>query len=354
MQILLAFLLMIFNIIAGILPAVLIILLFLYDGLEITHFDSFLFGVKVLLFCISFVLCLYISLDILFGFTVFSKTRKLKSYRFSMRYGNICQKPFEEIKEIFKIPETQLLISPDAEEKAYTVASIGKSFICITTGALDSLRMKTQSDEEFQVVLKGLLARQAIIFAGGDHLVQAIFGINKSVTKVTKLVNSLFFKLCGKILSFIPVLGIYLQKVCHFLNKSIGAFLEGINIFLMIIFKIFTSMITGRDECYYDAKASEIVGGKSVAKALSFTEKPDYKLFSTSTNIHKRIKKISDITKKEKFSFDSSFQKTMVFISIIALFCFVIFLAYEIKIWRIFHFGQHVLNSVHQNMEAKT
>ena len=353
MQILLAFLLMIFNIIAGIVPAVLIILLFLYDGLEIAHFDSFLFGVKVLLFCISFVLCLYIALDILFGFTVFSKTRKLKSYRFSMRYGKICQKPFEEIKEIFKIPETQLLISPDAEEKAYTVASIGKSFICITTGALDSLRMKTQSDKEFHEVLKGLLARQAMIFAGGDHLVQAIFEINKSVTKVTKWFNSLFFKLCGKIFSIIPVVGIYLQKICHFLNKSIGVFLEGINILLMIIFKVFTSITAGRDECYYDAKASEIVGGESVAKALSFTEKPDYKFFSTSTNIHKRIKKISGIKKKEKFSFDGSFQKTIVFISIVALFCLVIFLAYEIKIWRIFHFGQYFLNSIQENMEAK-
>ena len=350
MQIILAFLLMIFNIIAGILPAVLIILLFLYDGIQIAHFDSFLFGVKVLLFCISFVLCLYIMLDILLGFTVFSKTRKLKGYRFSIRYGKICQKPFEEIKKIFKIPETQLLISPDAEEKAYTVASIGKSFICITTGALDSLRMKAQSDEEFQEVLQGLLARQAVLLSEGGHLVQAIFAINTSVTKVTKWVNSLFFKLCGKIISIIPIIGVYLQKICYFLNKGITVFLEGINIFLMIIYKIVTSITAGRDECYYDAKASEVIGGESVAKALSFTEKPDYKFFSTSTNIHKRIKKISGIEKKEKISFNGSFQKTTVFISIISLFCLLFFLAYEIKIWRIFHFEEYFLSTVQENI----
>ena len=346
MQIILAFLLMIINVVAGILPAVLLILLFLYDGIQITHFNLFIFGIEVVLFCISFILCLYIVLDILFGFTVFSKTSKLKGYKFSMRYGKICHKPFEEIKTTFRIPTTNLLISPDIQEKAYTVASIGKSFICVTTGALDSLRMKCQTDEEFQEVFKGLIARQAIILTEGHHLVQAVFEINTSVTKLTKWTNSLFFKLFGKALSIIPVVGVALQKICNFANKGISFILECINIFLVVIYKVITSITAGIDDSYCDEKASEIVGGKIVAKALSFTEKADYKLFSTATNIHKRIKKIAGIEKKLKPQIGGSLPKIMVFIAIISLFALVFWLAYQIKIWRIFHLTELFLDGV--------
>ena len=350
MQIILAFFLIMLNMIAGILPATFLILLFLYDGIQISHLESFIFVMKVLLCCTSFALCLYIILDALLGFAVFSKTKKLQEYQHSMRYGKICQKPFDEIKEIFKIPETQLLISPNAQEKTCTVSSIGKSCICITTGTLYSMRIKTQSDEEFQEVIKAVLARQFVIIATGDTIIQKMFEMNALIVRIAKSTNTIFFKFCGKILSIIPVIGITLQKICHTANKSIVAFLEVINVSLMIVYKVFTSIAAGRDECYYDAAASEIVGGASVAKALSFTEKPDDKFFSTSTNIHKRIKKIAGIEKKEKFSFDGSFQKTILFISIIALICLLFFLAYQIKIWRIFHFGEYFLSSVQENI----
>ncbi len=338
MQIILAFLLMILNVVAGILPAVLFIFLFLYDGISVAHFDTFVFGIKVLLFCISFILCAYIVLDVVFGFTVFSKTRKLKGYKFSMRYSKLCHTPFEEIKQIFQIPSTKLMISPDAEEKAYTVASIGKSFICVTTGALDSLKMKSQSDEEFQEVFKALIARQAVTLMEGHHLVQSVFDINKSVTSFTKWVNALFFRFCGGVFKIIPVVGVPLQQICFVASKSIAFVLEGINLALLLIYKIATSISAGIDDSYCDCIAAETVGGTSVAKALSFTEKADYKIFSTATNIHKRIKKVAGIAKKDKPTTTGSFQKTMVFLSIIALIAMVFWLAYQIKIWQIFHF----------------
>ena len=134
--------------------------------------------------------------------------------------------------------------------------------------------------------------------------------------------------------------------MCHFLNKGISLILEGINIFLLVIYKIITSITAGIDDSYCDEKASEIIGGTTVAKALSFTEKADYKFFSTATNIHKRIKKISVIAKKPKPQLGGWLSQMMIFISIIALFASVFWLAYQIKIWQIFHLTDTFLASV--------
>ena len=338
MQIILSFLVMILNIIAGILPVVLIIILFLYDGIQIAQIDSLIFGIKAFLFCISFALCLYIILDALLGFAVFFKTKKLQEYQNSMTYGKLCQQPFEEMQKIFAIPETKLLISPDARAKTYTVASVGKSFICITTGTLHSLRTNTQSDEEFQELLLALFARQFVIISSGGSLVRTIFEINASILKITKRINALFFSFCGNFFSIIPVIGTKLQTISRFFSKNIMLFLEVVNFFLTMACKIFTNITIGSNEYYYDAKTSEIVGGESVAKALYFTVKPDHKFFSTSTNIYKRIKKISAIQKKEKIFLNGLIQKAMEFLSVMVLFCLIILFAYQIKIWRIFYF----------------
>jgi len=341
----LAFVLTIANVFAGIVPAILFILLFLYDGIHIAHFDTLLFGIKILLSFVSFVFCSYIVLDIIFGFSLFSKTRKMHSYKLNTRYGKLCGEVFNAIKLLFNIPKANLLILESAEEKVYTIASMNRSFICITTGMLDSINIKSQNPEEFCELLKAMLARKAIFLAEGDYLSQAIFEMNGSVTKVVKWVNSLFFNIIGKILGIIPVVGVFFAKICYFFNKIIELLFDGVNFVLLLIYRFFTIILTSKDEKYYDTKAAEALGGEIVAKALSFTQKADYKIFSTSANIHKRIKKVAKIVKKEHFTISDSMQKGTVSFMIIMLFVSFAFFAYEVKIWKVYDFFGKILQN---------
>ena len=143
----LLFLIVVINLCFSILPFILLTALFTYDGMTMGYLLKILFLIKVIFFFISFLFCVYIILDIIFGFSLLRERLKVKHYRLSLRYGSLLKKPLEEIRKILHTNNIKLMISSNSEVRSYIIASMGRGMVCLTTGLLDAVRLRTENDE---------------------------------------------------------------------------------------------------------------------------------------------------------------------------------------------------------------
>ncbi len=341
----LLFFIVVVNLCFSILPFVLLTALFTYDGITMGYFIKILFLIKVIFFFISFLFCVYIILDIIFGFSVLKERLKVKHYKLSLRYGRLLKKPFEEIKKTLHIQNIKLMVSSNSEVKSYIIASMGRGMVCLTTGLLDAVRLRTENDEEFQEVIKAIIVREAISLTRGDYFPQAILRINNKITGTTKSLISLFFKLLCAITALIPLIGEPFARILRLLNVFIEKTLSFVNNFLMLVYSIVMKILHRNSKIKLDTKTAEIVGGENVALALSLTQKPDFKIFSTKRNINKRIKAVKNVMKSNKEIKLKTVHRRIVG-TIIILFVCLGYLGYDIKIWRIIEFMIEFVNKV--------
>jgi hypothetical protein len=330
----LLFLIVVINLCFSILPFILLTALFTYDGITMGYLLKILFLIKVIFFFISFLFCVYIILDIIFGFSLLRERLKVKHYRLSLRYGSLLKKPLEEIRKILHTNNIKLMISSNSEVRSYIIASMGRGMVCLTTGLLDAVRLRTENDEEFQQVIKAIIVRETISLTRGDYFPKAILRINNKITGATKGLISLFFKLLCGIITLIPLIGEPFAKILRLLNVFIEKTLSFVNNFLMFVYSVVMKILYRNSKIKLDTKTAEIVGGQNVALALSLTQKPDFKIFSTKRNINKRIKAVKNMMKSNKEIKLKTVHRRIVG-TIIILFTCLGYLGYDIKIWRI-------------------
>ena len=330
----LLFLIVVINLCFSILPFILLTALFTYDGITMGNLLKIVFLIKIIFFFISFLFCFYIVLDIIFGFSLLKERLKVKHYRLSLRYGSLLKKPLEDIRKILHTRNIKLMISSNSEVKSYIIASIGRGMVCLTTGLLDAVRLRTETDEEFQQVIKAIIVRDVISLTRGDYFPQAIIRVNNKIIGITQSFVSLFFKLLCAIIALIPLIGEPFARILRLLNICVEKTLLFINSFLMIVYSVVMKILHRNSKIKLDTKAAEIVGGESVALALSLTQKPDFKIFSTKRNINKRIKAVKNVMKSDKEIKLKTVHRRIVG-TIIILFVCLGYLGYDIKIWRI-------------------
>jgi hypothetical protein len=215
---------------------------------------------------------------------------------------------------------------------------------------LDTLTMRS-TPSEFPTFLKIILARQALTLSQNNHLEQSLTQMHQSITTFTKLINSKIFQIISQVLKIIPLIGPHLSSTTLIFHKLIKKLLTFTNSSLIITYHIINKLLFSKNNQYYDTKLAQLFGGEIVSKAMSITETPNYKILSTSNNIHKRIEKVSKIKKIPNLTIPTLIPQITTLITIILMFSSLIYLSYEIRIWRLYQFTQNFPTQIYHHIE---
>lgn len=341
---LILFIIIIADLFTCILPFIGIAMLFAYNGIQIFDTQDIIFFTKCAVFTISCLFITYLTLNLVFGFSVFKKSLRLKNYKLSLRYGNLLSKPFEDIQERLKLYSTKLMISPENEVKAYIIASLGRSIICISIGMLDALRVRTKTDEDFQKAISGIIATQGIQIAKCTYFPQQMIDINSSVISFIKNILKFVSNILCKIIGFIPLFGDPISKIIRGMIFIIEYFINTTHKTLFGLYYLIVKIRYINSRFTFEKQAAKIVGGESVSLALSLTNEAKFSITSSPKRLNKRIKKIEEIQKNEEVA-PISGSKWKVTALMLIFFGVVVFLGYDIQIWRAWKFIQGVVGS---------
>ena len=130
------------------------------------------------------------------------------------------------------------MIAPNNEVKAYIIASLGRSIICISVGMLDALRVRTKTDEDFQKAISGIIATQGIQIAKCTYFAQQMIDINSSVISIIKSILKFISNILCKIISFVPLFGDPLSKIIRSIVFVIESFIETTHNILFCIYRL--------------------------------------------------------------------------------------------------------------------
>jgi hypothetical protein len=155
---------------------------------------------------------------------------------------------------------------------------------------LDTVKMKSHSEKQFQYAMAGIIAHEMSHLANGDYVPGLILSINRKVTSISRIFVKIIFVIITRILNLIPRIGYIVSRMFIWPEKILIKILTFFNdIVLIKIYKFLTIYTTRAIEYRSDADAAKAFGGKSIAMALHMIGSGYDSIFSTHPSSTKRI-----------------------------------------------------------------
>lgn len=246
-------------------------------------------------FILSFVL-IYIIIDYFFGLPLMKYSLKFHRYELNRRYSKLLTNTLDDISLYADLHNTEFVTSNEENKRLYSVGSFNEKIICLTTPFLDTIRFKTQKDEDFCNAVSVFITMEVIKNSKGGHINETIFEINKKILHYILLFFGFFITLIAKLFKIIPTFGKDLHNIIILIKNGTFKIFEMMQNTVFIFSKIFLLSFTFQRNL--DKKTAKILGGETVAFALRLVENHRYRGFQIK-GMHRRVKKIEKIQKKE-------------------------------------------------------
>jgi Zn-dependent protease with chaperone function len=251
-------------------------------------------------FIVSFIMLCYLLLDTIFGFTIWSLTKaskNIKKYHKKYPYTKEISENFITLQDNFATQNIKLLISKSSEINAYAIGSVRKKIVVITLGLIAHIRKNVRSEEEFQNVIKCIMAHEISHLINKDFLPALLLFANQKATNFISYFVNLFFNIIIRIFYLIPILGSFITNiiiVVHNITRFIISFFH--RYILIKIYNFLKLHISRKNEYRCDFQAALACDGKNMANALSYLGNNGYfTIFSSHPNTLKRIKKVENV-----------------------------------------------------------
>ena len=123
----------------------------------------------------------YLIVDMVFGFSVWSLTRKDKPTKKFVKKYNFMAKiedDFQDLRKKFKSPNIKLLISRSGEINAYAVGSIRVKYVVLTFGLLKHYQDNCINEKEFHSCIKAIMGHEISHVINNDYLPALLLILN--------------------------------------------------------------------------------------------------------------------------------------------------------------------------------
>ncbi len=254
-------------------------------------------------FIVSFIMIFYLFMDLLFGFSIWGLTKKCKAAeKYQKKYKFIKQiiVNFKELQQKFASPKAKLLISNSNEVNAYAIGSFRKKIVVITLGLISHIRERCETEEEFQLAVKAIMAHEFSHLVNKDFLPTLLLLASQKATNFVANLLRLFFNLQITLFTRIPILGGLLYVLIinfYYLTNFLVTFFH--RFILLKIFNFLKLHFSRATEYRCDREAAYACGGLNTAYALSFLGDNGFvTIFSTHPRTKNRMKKVKDIKEK--------------------------------------------------------
>ncbi len=342
MRSLILIIIVVVNLSLCILPLVALPALLLYDGEKIHYMGEIILAMEVVLFVVMLLFCVCLILNLVFGFSVLKHRIKLRNYRLSLRYGGLLKSPFIKTKKILNLHNTNLMINSNAKMDWYTIASMGRSIICLNVGLLDTVKLRTQTDEEFKRVMLAIVMQAGMKIKSCHYFTEDILRINNTIARKIQNMIGCIFSFLYNILMLIPLFGEPFAKVFRFIQFCIDSIIKFINKSLMLLYKA-VYFASGKNHDYYFAKqTAKIIGGRDVELATRLTREVKFGIINMA---NRRIAKLGNITQQDR-KIRFWWGNLQITITMLLMFSILIFLGYHIEVWNVMKYIANIYHNV--------
>ncbi|MFZ8864690.1 MAG: M48 family metallopeptidase [Rickettsiales bacterium] len=309
-NLILVYILCIVNLLILFLPFIIIAApIFIYDqnnflkGLTDTAYLSF--------FLVSSIMLFYLFLDTIFGFTIWSLTKKcknIKKYHKKYPYTLKISENFSELQNSFATKNIKLLIAKSSEVNAYAIGSIRRNIVVITLGLLAHVRKNAASEEEFQTVIKCIMAHEISHLVNKDFLPALLLFANQKATSIVAKIFGFFFNSLIRLVYTIPFIGSLITSLILLIHKITKFLLNFFFRFILVkIFNFLKLYVSRNNEFRCDYQAAKACGGANMANALTYLGNNGYfTIFSSHPRTISRIRHVQNVqitSKKVRASF---------------------------------------------------
>lgn len=302
--------------------------LFLLNEQEFTNVITDI--VYLCFFAISIFIISYLTLDCVFGFTIWGMTKKCSTAKkLAKKHQFITQiiENFVWLEKKFAVKNVKLLISKTNKVNAYAISSLRKKIVVVTLGLLLHIRKNCNSEQEFQTAVKAIMAHEMSHLVNKDFLPTLLLFANQKATNFILFFINAIFNILIILLCRIPIIGnvlfITINIMYQMVNFSLRFFY---NFFIINIYNLLKLHISRKTEFRCDYQAALACGGNNVAFALSFLGSGGYiTIFSTHPRTKSRIKYVQNIEKQAGKIHISLINKLSNFSSVAILFIILIF-----------------------------
>ncbi|MBL6784704.1 MAG: M48 family metalloprotease [Rickettsiales bacterium] len=284
-------------------------------------------------FIISFVMIFYLIVDMVFGFSVWSLTRKDKpTKKFVNKYNFMAkiEDDFQDLRKKFKSPNIKLLISRSGEINAYAVGSIRVKYVVLTFGLLKHYQDNCINEKEFHSCIKAIMGHEISHVINNDYLPALLLILNDKAVNFVSFFIRIFFNIFINLTRSIPYLGSFIYTILfsvHTLTNTL------INCFYKyIIFPIYNFIklhLNRQIEYRCDKQAALACSGEEMAIALSLLGSSGYMtIFSSHPKTKDRVNYIKNIKHSEK-KLSASFVNKISNLSSILILVFILNTSYK-------------------------
>ena len=200
-------------------------------------------------------------------------------------------------------------------------------------GLLVHIRKNCNSEQEFQIAVKAIMAHEMSHLVNKDFLPTLLLFANQKATNFILFFINSIFNLLIILLCRIPVIGNILYVIITTTYKIVNFSLKFFYNFIIIkIYELLKLHISRKTEFRCDYQAALACGGNNVAFALSFLGSGGYvTIFSTHPRTKSRIKYVQNVEKQAGKIQISLINKLSNFLSIAILFIILTFTFTHVK-----------------------
>ncbi|MBM5783047.1 MAG: hypothetical protein FJ368_06495, partial [Pelagibacterales bacterium] len=204
------------------------------------------FAACFVLFLTSFLMLIYLMLDLLFGFSVRSSLKncirheKLKDYDF-------LSGVFDQVKNKFGEKSVRLYVKNSNEINAYAVSSFGTKAIVLTSGLINHYLMQCQDAKKFLYMLRSIMGHEMSHLINKDFLPTFLIITNQKVTNFISSFIKIIFIFISRILSLMPYGGRTSSSLMIDVYNISSYFLTAFNRFIVYGIYEFLRRFIGRN-----------------------------------------------------------------------------------------------------------
>jgi Zn-dependent protease with chaperone function len=343
-NLILIYILSITNLLIVFLPILIILspLLLINEQIFIYFFKDILY---ICCFLISFFILTYISLDCIFGFTIWGLTKKtVRAKKFAKKHQfiNGIIEDFSWLEKKFAVTNIALIIDKSEKINAYAISSTRKKIVLLTVGLIMHIRTNCNSEQDFRKAIKAIMAHEISHLINKDYLPTLLLFANQKAIKLVLFVVNLIFTTLNFLLTKIPIIGIILFILINLTHKILDFIITFFYKFIITpIYNFLKLYISRTTEFRCDYQAALACGGENVAFALSFLGSKGYvSIFSTHPKTKARINYVKNVKAQKSHINTSIINKLSNFLAISILFLGLSFSAESLK-------NKEYLNYVH-------
>lgn len=266
---------------------------------DISNADIYL-AIKLLIFAISLVMILYLILDFIFGFSVYSSMKGCKNYKRLKEYQFLAQ-IFEQVKEKFGKNGVKLYIKDSGEVNAFAIGCMGRKAMVLTTGLIQHTLNNSDDKKEFLLNLRSIMGHEMSHLVNKDYLPTLLIIINQKATNLISRILELMIKIPLTILGYMR----FRSRIIFDLMMWVYSIVNRVVIFFnsTIIYNLYEfirKFVSRSAEYRCDLQSAQAFGGQNMKRALTlFGSNGYFTIFSTHPNTNLRIKHVQNVSRKQ-------------------------------------------------------